>query len=399
MRNEEKEGIAKALYTALAAGDRQVLDSVLHPGFSGHGTEGLPFSLGGSYGSPEEMRKGFWGAIARHYIARAEPDRFTAMDDGRLMVQGRYRGQARATGTPFEAEFIHILAFRDGRLCELHQLTDSERWCDAVKGGEKPLRVIDFSVRDGLAVICLNRPEARNGIDMAVTEDLLEVATRCANDPALRAVLFKANGPAFTTGGDLAYLSGQSAETLPAVLRRMTTNYHEALRQFSRLDVPVVAAVHGAVAGGGLGIMCCADMVLAAAGTRFATGFSALGLSTDGGCSWFLPRLIGERRTAELYYEGRVLEAEEAREWGLLTRVVAPENLDSEATALAVRLASGPTRAYAQMRRLMRSSGSASLSEQLGRETDALSASAETEDAHGAIQAFMKKQKPVFNGR
>jgi 2-(1,2-epoxy-1,2-dihydrophenyl)acetyl-CoA isomerase len=401
MERSESTALARDLYEALANGDRQRLGQLLHPQFVGHTTEGLPFGLGGDYCGPDEMRRDFWGKIAKNFSAKAQPSDFRVLDDGRLLVLGRYVGEARASGAKLDAEFIHILRFADGQISGLAQLTDSERWAKAVQTDEgiSGLSAVEFIVEGGLATIRMNRPEVHNAIDATMAEELYEVAQRCANDPAIRAVLVLGNGKSFTVGGDLAFLANTKQGDLPSLLRAMTSPYHEALRTFSRLSVPIVTGVQGAAAGGGLGLMYCADIVLAAENAKFATGFGALGLSMDGANSWFLPRLVGMRRAAELYFEERVLDANEALEWGLVTRVVPLAELQEQALACASRLANGPTRAYGEVRRLFRESLSATLAEQLGAETEALCRTAGTADATEAIASFVGKRKAVFGGR
>ena len=162
--------------------------------------------------------------------------------------------------------------------------------------------------------------------------------------------------------------------------------------------MPVVAAVHGAVAGGGLGLIYVADIVLAAEGTRFTAGFGGLGLSGDGGGTWFLPRLVGMRRAAELYFGRRVLQADEAATWGLITRVVREKDLTAEAESAARQLAAGPTRALAEIRTLLRRSPDASLGDQLLAETAAQSRTVATRDAAHGIECFMTKSRPEFRG-
>jgi 2-(1,2-epoxy-1,2-dihydrophenyl)acetyl-CoA isomerase len=254
-------------------------------------------------------------------------------------------------------------------------------------------RTVEFSVADGLGVIRLNRPDARNALDRALVDDLHEAVQRCAADRTVRALLIRGEGPSFTVGGDLGFFARTPPGELPAVLRRGTTTYHAALLLLDRLPVPVVTAVHGAVAGGGLGLVYVADIVLAAEGTKFVTGFGGLGLSGDGGGTWFLPRLVGMRRAAELYLTERVLTAEEAAEWGLITRVVRDQDLASEASSTARRLAAGPARAHGEIRTLLRRSPEASLADQLLAETAALARTAGTPDAARAIERFTARKE------
>jgi 2-(1,2-epoxy-1,2-dihydrophenyl)acetyl-CoA isomerase len=179
----------------------------------------------------------------------------------------------------------------------------------------------------------------------------------------------------------------------------MTTPFHEAFRVLSRIDVPIVTAAHGAVAGGGLGYVYAADLVIAAEGTKFVTAFAALGLSGDGGGTWHLPRLIGPRRAAEAYLRNRPIDAAEALQWGLINEIVPAEQLRSRAEAVARELAAGPTRGYARMRALLRDSWRNDLSTQLQAETDAIRDTGDTADAARAIADFAAKRRTDFTGR
>lgn len=390
---------AQRLYDALRDGDRDTLAVLLHPDFVGHATAGLPLELGGEHSGPEEMQRDFWWRIGRHYVAEAHPDEMRGLDDGRLFVRGRYRGHGRASGGPLDAEFIHVLTFAtDGTIVRLDQLTDSASWVAALEPADTP-PVIEYSVSGGVATICLNRPEARNAIDMRMGEETLRVAQRVAEDPTVRAVLICGNGPALTVGGDIDYFLTTPPDRFGSLFARMTTPFHEAFRILSRIDAPIVAAAHGAVAGGGLGYVYAADLVVAAEGTKFVTGFADLGLSGDGGGTWHLPRLIGARRAAEVYLRNAPIGADDALRWGLVNAVVPADELRSHATRLAAELAAGPTRAYGRMRELLRETWSRDLSEQLLAETEAMRALGASADAAGAIAAFVAKRKPRFAGR
>lgn len=390
---------ARRLYAALAAGDRATLDLLLHPDFVGHAAEGLPLGLGGVHDGPEAMRRDLWGRIARHYDARAEAESMTGTADGGLLVRGRYRGHARASGLPLDAEFVHFLRFADdGRILGLDQLTDTAAWTAAL-GDDAPLATIDYRVSDGVATICLNRPEARNAIDLQLAADTLTAARRAAADPAVRAVLICGNGPALTVGGDIDYFRRFAPQEFGAVLTRMTTPFHEAFRVLSRIEAPIVTAAHGVVAGGGLGYAYAADLVLAAESTRFVTAFGGIGLTGDGGGTWHLPRIVGPRRAARMYLENTPIDAATALDWGLINEIVPADELRSRATDLAVRLANGPTRTFARMRALLRDGADNDLSTQLYAETAALADVASTADAREGIDAFAAKRQPHFTGR
>jgi 2-(1,2-epoxy-1,2-dihydrophenyl)acetyl-CoA isomerase len=397
---QSKVSGAQRLYRALATGDREALGSLLHPDFVGHATEGLPLNMGGEHAGPEAMQRNLWWRIGRHYSVEAQVEDFRLLDDGRLHVAGHYRGQARASGKKLDAAFIHLIGFStDDRITSLDQLTDSAAWKDAL-GTNAPLEAIDYSVVDGLATVCLNRPEARNAIDLRVAEETLDVARRIAADSSIRAVLICGKGPALTVGGDIDYFVQHSGPgEFGDLFARLTTPFHEAFRVLSRVDAPIVTAAHGSVAGGGLGYVYAADFVMAAENTKFVTAFAALGVSGDGGGTWHLPRLIGPRRAAEVYLRNTPIEAAEALEWGLINEVVSADELRSRATAVATELAHGPTRAFARMRALLRSSWQNDLSTQLLAETEAINATGNTADVANAIAEFSAKRRPQFTGR
>jgi 2-(1,2-epoxy-1,2-dihydrophenyl)acetyl-CoA isomerase len=395
MGNVKPADLARALYAALAAGDRDQLDRLLHPEFIGQIAEGMPFGSGGRHDGPTAMRRNGWGGIARHFEARAEPERFLELADGRLLVTGRYRGRGKQNGATLDAAFAHLITVEAGQIRALEQFTDTARWRDA--GG--PLRTVSLAVAAGVATLRLNRPEHGNAINPDMAADLLEAATLIAENSAVRAVLIAGNGPNFTVGGDLAVFAGTAREELPDRLRRMIDSYHLAIERLTSIDAPVVAAVRGGAGGGGLGIMYAADIVVAADDARFALGYGALGLTADGGNTWFLPRMVGMRRAQELFLLNRRLTAEEALQFGLVSRLVASDAVEAEATALAAKLAAGPTRAYGAVRRMLRQSGETGLSDQLDAEKESIIAAARSDDAAEGIAAFMAKRRPQFHGR
>jgi 2-(1,2-epoxy-1,2-dihydrophenyl)acetyl-CoA isomerase len=396
---DTKVSTAQQLYRALAAGDRDAISTLLHPDFVGDVTAGLPLEMGGRHDGPEAMRRDVWWTIGRHYKVEVQPEELRLLDDDRLFVGGHYRGEARASGRRLDAAFIHLIGFAaDGRITSLQQLTDSAAWVHALGDGAA-LQTIDYSVTDAVATICLNRPDVRNAINMRMVEEFLDVAHRVSEDEAIRAVLICGNGPALTVGGDIEHFVASSGTQFGTLFAEMTAPFHEAFRILSLIEAPIVTAAHGAVAGGGLGYVYAADLVIAAEGTKFVTAFAALGLSGDGGGTWHLPRLIGPRRAAEAYLRNTPIEAAEALQWGLINEIVPAGELRSRAEAVARELAHGPTRGFARMRALLRDTWRNDLPTQLQAETEALRRSGDTADAAKAISDFAAKRRPEFKGK
>ena len=259
-------------------------------------------------------------------------------------------------------------------------------------------RRVLLEIDDGLAHLRLAAPERGNAIDPAWVEALGEAVGECERDGAVRAVLISARGPAFSVGGDLSHFAARTGD-LSLALDEMVPPYHDALGRLASLSCPVVCAVHGPVAGGGLGLVFCADLVFASTEARFVCGFARLGLSGDGAGTWFLPRLVGLRRAQEMILGNRELSAPEALEWGLVTRLVAADRLEETALAAARELASGPTVALSHMRRLLRESAAATLEQQLKQEADAIIECGGTDDAREGVEAFVAHRVPRFRGR
>lgn len=353
--------LARAFYEALTTGDRNGLDALLHPNFRGSIADGMPAG-GGAHEGPAAMRRNGWGAIAKLFDARAEPDRFDHLADGRLLVTGRYRGSGRQSGTPLDAAFAHLLTFRDGRLHALEQYTDTARWRDAA-GVTAETKAVLLDIADGVATVRLNRPDDGNAIDPAMAAGLAEAATQIAERADIRAVLVSGMGANFTLGGDLGVFVGTDRDKLPNLLRRMIDDFHLAIERLTSIDAPVVAAVRGGAGGGGLGLLYVADIVVAADDARFALGYGALGLTADGGNTWFLPRMIGLRKAQELFLLNRRIDAREALAYGLVSRLVPSDDVDAEARKVAATLAAGPTRAFGAVRRMLRQSFETGLSD------------------------------------
>ena len=249
--------------------------------------------------------------------------------------------------------------------------------------------------QDAIVTLQFNRPEAMNALNVPTAQALLAAVQDIAQDASVRAVLLKGAGRAFIAGGDLATLHADPVRGARALLAPL----NQALELLQQIDAPVIAQVHGAAAGGGLSLMLMCDFVLAAEGTKFNLAYINLGTSCDLGGSWALPRLVGLRQALEIAMLGDNFNADDALRLGLINRVLPAAELDAAAQALAERLASGPTKAYGQMRRLLRSSFERDFGAQLAAEAQAFDSCAHSADMREGLQAFMDKRKPQFNGQ
>ena len=254
-----------------------------------------------------------------------------------------------------------------------------------------------YEVKDHVARITLNRPDASNTINLQMALELMHASIRTGEDPAVRAVIITGAGRMFSGGGDLKGFAEQ-AHRLPGHLKEVTLYLHAAISRFVRLDAPLVVAVNGSAGGAGMSLCLFADLVLAAESAKFSLSYTRVGLSPDGGSTYFLPRIIGVRRALELALTNRVLTAREAQDWGIVTKVVPDSELPAEAQAVAVRLANGATRAFGTARRLIHHSFAESLETQMELEAQAIPDQARTQDAREGIAAFIAKRKPEFTG-
>jgi 2-(1,2-epoxy-1,2-dihydrophenyl)acetyl-CoA isomerase len=257
---------------------------------------------------------------------------------------------------------------------------------------------LELEVRDGVAHITLNRPDKSNVLDLEMGQELLNAALRCDEDPEVRAVVLSGAGRTFCVGGDVKDFAEQG-EGLPGYLKELTTHFHAAISRLARMDPPVVAAVHGVAAGGGFSLAISCDLVVAAESARFAMAYSRIGLTPDGSSTYHLPRLVGIRRAMELALTNRELSAQEAEEWGIVTRVVPDNDLLAEATALASRLAAGPTKALGDSKRLLHNGWTETLETQMEHETRAIADAARSTDGREGIAAFVERREVSFEGR
>jgi 2-(1,2-epoxy-1,2-dihydrophenyl)acetyl-CoA isomerase len=256
---------------------------------------------------------------------------------------------------------------------------------------------LQFSIDQGIATITLNRPDAANGMDMQMGKDLMDAAINCEANDEVRAVVITANGKMFSAGGDLKSFAAYG-DGMYAKLKELTVYLHTAITRFARMDAPVIVAVNGMSAGAGFSLAVAGDMVLCAESAKFTMAYTAAGLTPDVSASYYLPRFIGLRKTQELMLTNRRLSAQEALDWGLVNRVVADDELQQEAQALARQLAAGPTKAYGAVKGLLADTFQNGIETQLDKEADFIASMTKLADGKEGVTAFMEKRAPVFKG-
>lgn len=254
---------------------------------------------------------------------------------------------------------------------------------------------IRFERQDSVAVIRLNRPAEAHAINERMAGELHAVARKCAADGTVKAVVLTAEGRFFCAGGDLNELSSHGAGGGDQV-KRLADQVHLAISVFSRMRAPLVVAVNGLAAGGGFSVAVSGDLVLAAESASFVMAYTAAGLSPDGSSSYFLPRLIGLRRTQELMLTNRKLSAAQALDWGLVTRVVPDAQLMDAALELAHMLAQGPLGSHGSVKKLLLTTWGSTLEDQMELEGQLIAEAVGSADGQEGMSAFKAKRKPEF---
>ncbi|AMB60130.1 enoyl-CoA hydratase/isomerase family protein [Microterricola viridarii] len=246
---------------------------------------------------------------------------------------------------------------------------------------------------DGLAHVTLNRPDSLNAINAAAAYRWREVAGEIARRGDIRAVLFDAAGRAFCAGGDVVAMAGLGGDGSSAGegVRELADVIHDGHRLLRESGIPIVAAVQGAVAGGGLGFMLVADVVVASTSARFASKYADIGLTPDCGVSTLLPEAVGTRRALELLLTPRTLSAAEALDWGLVTELAEPDAVADRAMAIAAHWLGGASAAFGQAKRLVLAGQGRSFQESLDDEAVTIGAAFDTPEAGARIAAFTKR--------
>jgi 2-(1,2-epoxy-1,2-dihydrophenyl)acetyl-CoA isomerase len=254
---------------------------------------------------------------------------------------------------------------------------------------------VQVETRGPVALVTLNRPERSNAINLQMAMDLLAAAMTCSRNNTVRAVVLTGAGRNFCFGDDLRAIAAEGVEG--GYLRELTGYLHSAISHFVRMDPPVIAAVNGTAAGAGVGLAAMADLVVCGKSAKFSVGYTNVGLTPDGATSFFLPRVIGARRTMELLLLNRPLVASQALDWGLVNEVVDDAELLERALELGAQLAAGATGAIGLSKRLVAHAVGA-LESHMTLESETIASQAASVDGVEGIRAFLEKRKPEFSG-
>jgi 2-(1,2-epoxy-1,2-dihydrophenyl)acetyl-CoA isomerase len=265
-----------------------------------------------------------------------------------------------------------------------------------------PEPVVLVAREGGVATITLNRPQALNALNRELTVALRDAVFAVENDAAVRCVVLR-GGEHFMAGGDLKWFKtlaeGRTSAENRVQFEAFVHEVHALILSVRRMPKPVIAGVRGAVAGFGMSLMMATDLAIAADSAYFTLAYTLIGVSPDGGSTFSLPRIVGQKKAMEIALLGERFDAAGAERLGLVNRVVPSASLDAETGKLAARLAAGPTAVYARTKALVNGSLNATLESQLQREAEAFAQSASEPDFQEGLAAFVEKRKPQFKGR
>jgi 2-(1,2-epoxy-1,2-dihydrophenyl)acetyl-CoA isomerase len=256
-----------------------------------------------------------------------------------------------------------------------------------------------LALRGSVGVLQLNRPESANGLSIEMLEGLHATLKRCIAEPRIRVVLLTGSGPNFCAGGDVHEFAAKGDE-LANHIRRATAMLQEVIGCLIHLDAPVVAAVHGYTAGGGgMGLMCASDLVIAAQSAKFLAGATRVGMAPDAGLSVTLPRLIGARKATEMLFMNAPVTADEALALGLINRVVPDAEFHGAAFAYAEKLAAGAPLALAATKRLLWAGVGASVEAAMPEESRTVADLCRSSDVREGLAAVIDKRAARFLGK
>ena len=257
--------------------------------------------------------------------------------------------------------------------------------------------------REGaIAIMTMNRPEARNALSMEMRASLSQEMHIAENDDSIRCVILRGAGDHFMAGGDVKGMAETFQHTPEEIKKNFVLRIHDLhpiMFAMRRMPKPIVCSVAGAAAGAGVSVALSCDLVIAADTSFFTLAYCHIGTSPDGSSTYQLPRTLGIKRAMEMTLLGDRIPAEQAKDWGLVNFVVPVADLEEETMKLATRLANGPTKAYGEAKKLLYKSINTQFESQLQAEGESFAQCAAGHDFKEGVTAFIEKRKAVFTGQ
>ena len=257
-----------------------------------------------------------------------------------------------------------------------------------------------YETKDKVATLTLNRPERMNALGGTLREDFYDALTRAIDDSEVRVIVITGAGRAFCSGGDVKAMNeNREANRGRPVMEKVAPGRDRSVLLMRESPKPLIAAVNGAAAGAGMNLALGCDIRLASTAAKFSQAFVRRGLHPDWGGTYFLPRIVGMAKAAEMIFTGQIIDANEALRLGIVSSLHAPEQLLAATYELAAKIAAGPPIAIRLARRALYHNADADLKSSLEFETFAQNICYETEDSREGIRAFVEKREPKFEGR
>lgn len=256
-------------------------------------------------------------------------------------------------------------------------------------------QTIEYEVKNKIAWIYINRTNNGNTVNLQMASELADAAWKCGEDESIRAVVLTAKGKAFSFGGDLESFMNET-DNKSQHLKEVTTALNEAILRFLSMEKPVITGINGTAAGAGIGLSIIGDIVIASEEAKLTLAYTNVGLTPDGATSYLLPRIVGLNRSLELVMLNRILTAEEANDWGLVTKVVEKDELMNELEKTANKLALGPVNALGKAKVLLNTSFDRTIESQIAKESFTISRQIATFEGNEGISAFLDKRTPDY---
>ncbi len=259
-----------------------------------------------------------------------------------------------------------------------------------------------LNIENNIASVKFNRPEVLNAMNEGFGECLIDISQTLISTKNLKCIVFEGEGDHFCAGGDIKMFSKiieLSPEKRKAHFQKFLSQLHMAILNFINTPVPIVAKVRGAAAGFGLSLVLCSDLAIASSDAKFNLAYNHIGLSPDGGSTFFLPRLVGIKKAKEIAFLGERFDSESALEFGIINRIASKGELDTCTKKLVEQLSRAPTKAIGYTKKLINQSLYSNEIVQLESETEFFSLSSATEDFEEGVKSFLQKRSPVFNGK